>query len=116
MNSKMNTVETQLKDASGNLWHLIGILANAVKTESRAILESKRDEYCASFCAPAVSHTIHLDFHTKDEQGKFATPEGVLKRKVLSSVFSRAVTLATGALNPAHGVLGMAGVARQLPC
>ncbi len=38
LKSKMNTVETHLKDASSNLWHLIGILANAVKTDSRANL------------------------------------------------------------------------------
>ncbi len=40
--------------------------------------------------------------------------KGALKRKVLSSVSSRAVTYATGALNSAHGVLGMAGVEKTI--
>ncbi len=69
---------------------------------------------CPSFCAPAVSHTTQLDFDTKNEQGKFFTPEGTLKHKVLSSVSSAAVTLAAGALNPAHGVVGMAGVGKTI--
>ncbi len=33
---------------------------------------------------------------------------------MLSSVSSRAVSLATGALNPSHGVLGMAGVGKTI--
>ncbi len=94
--------------------HLIAKIATALKIDSRALLESKRDEYTLSFCAPAVSHTVHLDFHIKDEHGKFATPECALKRKVPSSVSSRAVKYATGAVNPAHGVLGMAGVGKTI--
>ncbi len=114
LNCKMNTVETQLKDASNKLMHLIAIMAIALKIDSRTLLESKSDEYSPSFCAPAVSHTIKLDFHTRDVHGKFVTPEGVLKHKVLSSVSSKSVTYATGALNPAHGVLGMAGVGKTI--
>ncbi len=85
----MSAVETQLKDASVNLLHLIVMLVNAVKIDSRTTLEPKRDEYYHSFCAPAVCHTIQSDFDTKNEQGKFLTPEGVLKHKVLSSVSLR---------------------------
>ncbi len=114
LNCKMNTVEAQLNDASNKLMHLIAIMAIALKIDSRTLLESKSDEYSPSFCAPAVSHTIKLDFRTRDAHGKFVTPEGALKHKVLSSVSSKSVTYATGVLNPAHGVLGMAGVGKTI--
>ncbi len=60
LNNKMNTVETQLKDASNNLLHLIVMLANALKIDSRTIRESDKEKYRPAFCAPAVSHKIHF--------------------------------------------------------
>ncbi len=65
-------------------------------------------------CALAVSHAVHLDFDSKDAQGEFATPEGVLKHEVLSSTSSATVTAAAGVLNRAFGVVGMAGVGKTI--
>ncbi len=111
--SKVNSVEAQIRDASNDLLHLIVLLAIALKVDKRTISDSAPEQYRPGISAPAVSHTVHLDFQTKNKQGHFVTPEGVLKQEVLCSASSATVTAAAGALNPVYGAVGMAGVAKR---
>ncbi len=74
---------------------------------------SSKEEYCSAISTPSFSHAVNLDFETRDAGGQFITPEGALKHKILSSISTEAVTAATGELNPAHGVVGMAGVGKN---
>ncbi len=81
---------------------------------------SSKEEYRSAISSPSFSHPVNLDFDTRDAEGHFVTPEGVLKHEILSSISTGAVIAATGQLNPAHGVVGMAGVGKtialQRPC
>ncbi len=43
--SKMNNVETQVKEASNELLHLISMLANALKYDSVNVAESGKEEF-----------------------------------------------------------------------
>ncbi len=106
----MIAVETQIRQASNLLLHLTTQLTNAVLS----ISESVKEQYRSVFCAPAVSHAVHLDFETKDAEGQYVTPEGALKHMVLSSISSTAVTAASGTLSEACGIVGMAGVGKTV--
>ncbi len=64
--------------------------------------------------SPSFSHAVNLDFETRDAEGQFVTPEGVLKYKILSSISTKTAAAATGAPNPVHGVVGMAGVGKTI--
>ncbi len=70
------------------------------------------EEYNSKESVPIFSHEVHLDFETRDTEGHFATPEGVLKHKVLSNISSEAVTAAVGQLHAAYGAVGMAGAGK----
>ncbi len=76
--------------------------------------ESWKEEYRSAISSPSFSHAVNLDFGTRDAGGQFVTPEGALKHKILSSISTEAITAATGQLNPAHGVVGMAGVGKTI--
>ncbi len=82
--------------------------------DSLAVAMSLREVYRAAISTPSCSHAVNLDFEARDAEGQFVTPEGVLKYKILSSVSTEAVTAAAGQLNPAHGVVGMAGVGKTI--
>ncbi len=82
--------------------------------DSLAVAESSKEEYRSAISTPSCSHAVDLDFETKDAEGKYVTPEGALKYKILSSASTEAVTTAAGQLNPAHGVVGMAGVGKTI--
>ncbi len=45
LQNKMNNVETQVKEASNELLHLISILANALKLDSVNVSESAKEEF-----------------------------------------------------------------------
>ncbi len=75
---------------------------------------SSKAEYRSAIRTPSFSHAVNLDFDARDAGGQFVTPEGVLKHKILSSICTETVTAATGQLNLAHGVLGMAGVGKTI--
>ncbi len=75
---------------------------------------SLKEEYRSAISSPSFSHAVNLDFDTRDAGGQFVTPEGVLKHKIVSSISTVAITAATGQLNPAHGVVGMAGVGKTI--
>ncbi len=75
---------------------------------------SSKEEYRSAKSTPIFSHAVNLDFETRDAEGQFVTPEGVLKHKVLSSLSPEVFTESTGQLIPAHGVVGMAGVGKTI--
>ncbi len=75
---------------------------------------SSKEEYRSAICKPTFSHAVNLDFESRDAEGQFITPEGLLKHKILSSISTEAVTAATGQFNPAYGVVGMAGVGKTI--
>ncbi len=75
---------------------------------------SSKEDYSSAISTPSFSHAVNLDFETRDAEGQFATPEGVLKHKILSSFSTEGVTAATGQINSAHGVVGMAGVRKTI--
>ncbi len=68
LSSKMNSVEAQIKDACNDLLHLIVMLANALKVDSRTISDSALEEYRPGICAPAVYHTVHFDFQSTSKE------------------------------------------------
>ncbi len=72
------------------------------------------EEYSSTISVPAFSHAVSLDFETKDSEGQFVTPEGVLKHKVLSSTSPEDVPVAMGQLRAAYGVVGMAGAGKTI--
>lgn len=61
---------------------------------------------------------VHLDFKSRDAEGKFVAPEGDLKSSVFISTRPRPVTVARGSATrvgaqlPVHGVSGMSGVGK----
>ncbi len=75
---------------------------------------SSKEVYRSAICIPSFSHAVNLDFETRDVEGQFVTPEGVLKHKILSSISAEAAAGATGQLYPAQGVVGMAGVGKTI--
>ncbi len=75
---------------------------------------SSKEEYRSAISISSFSHSVNLNFDGRDAGGQFVTPEGALKHKILSSISTETVTAATGKLNPAHGVVGMAGVGKTI--
>ncbi len=120
----MNVLEIQIKETSSQLLQLTVMLTTALnirEQEERIVPkldnlnpgDSMRHVYHAAITAPAVPHTVNLNFEANAD-GVFETPEGTLKHEVLSSSSSATVTAATGALSPACGVVGMAGVGKTI--
>ncbi len=114
LHGDMASVDSQIKDASSKILLLISVLANALKIDNTGMAENFEAEYRRATSAPALPHTVNLNFDARNEDGTPATPEGILKHAVLSSEFSAAVTAAAGAINPAYGVVGMAGVGKTI--
>ncbi len=79
--SKMGAVEAQIMAAANELLQLIFMLVNEVEFDSVNIAEADKEEYRPVIWAPAVSHSVHLDFEMKDAGGEFVAPEGALKEK-----------------------------------
>ncbi len=96
----------QVLSALGGMQSTLG----GVRSTLDEMAENAPEGYCPSFSAPSTSQTITLDFDSKDEKGKPATPEGFLKQSLLNEV----VTAASGEARSAHGVLGMAGVGKTV--
>ncbi len=110
LKSKMDSVESLIKDASSQLLQLTLALVNALKIhEQQAILienlgnpvrerqvpmEIGEEVYRPATSTPAPTHTVSLDFEAKDEHGNYTTPEGILKHSILSSISSDIVTVA----------------------
>lgn len=65
---------------------------------------------------PSLPDNLHLDFDTRDQDGRFSAPEGDLRFTLLSSTTSNHVIVATGAERPAtvHGAAGMSGVGKTI--
>ncbi len=143
LSEEMSSLETKIEYASNKLLHQASVLTDTLNSkETQTILGSKigshRDEtqacyntllskldelqvaesvqevYRASFNGPAPSHSIILNFDSRDDEGNPNTPEGLLKQSVLHGESSETVTAATGAIKPAYGVLGMAGVGKTV--
>ncbi len=112
LNSKMNTVEAQIKEASNQLFQLTLALGNALKIQEQ--FEAARDVYQPKCNTPAFTEAVNLDFDGKDESGRPTTPEGILKQTLLSSESSGTVTAAAGVMKPTHGLVGMAGVGKTI--
>ncbi len=75
---------------------------------------SAKEEYLPAISAQSFSLAVNLDFETRDVEGQFVTPEGVLKHKILLSFSTKTAAAAAGVLNPVHGVVGMAGVGKTI--
>ncbi len=125
LRNKMDAVDSQIKEASSKLLHLISILSSALKIEEhQAVLVPKidnlrlaapaKDVYVPRRNTPALTATVKLDFDAKDAEGMPATPEAILKQSVLSSDSSNTVTAATGVMKSAHCIVGMAGVGKTV--
>ncbi len=130
LKNRMDSVESLIRDASTQLLQLTLALGNALKIhQQQAILienlgnpvgerqvpvEIGEEVYRPAASTPAPTHTVSLDFEAKDEHGNPTTPEGILKHSVMSSISSEVVTVAAGAVTPAYGVLGMAGVGKTV--
>ncbi len=76
--------------------------------------------HCPSSSAPALPHTVELDFDKRDGHGNHATLEEALKHNILSSAMAATATAATGIMSaaktliPAYGLVGMAGVGKTV--
>ncbi len=135
-NDELKALKSNIDNSISLLHGLFGVLSNCVKAEeNRAFVALKIDEvqmtvdenrtmllsimalrdmvdnakevYSPVINAPAPGHTVRLDF------GNASTPEGLLKKSVLYGESSKNFTAAIGAMKPAYGVLGMAGVGEK---
>ncbi len=79
------------------------------------VVETTNDEFQPRSNAPDLIDSVSLDFDTRDEKGRPATLEGLLKQSVLSADSSKTVTAAAGVMKSVYGVVGMAGVGRRKP-
>ncbi len=100
-----------IDDMSAKEERLTAMFSAALNVDSFGNEVSAKEEYIPIDYTPAVSFAVHLDFATKDAQGNFVTPEGVLKHEVLSSASSAKVV--AGALKT-YAVVGMAGVGKTI--
>ncbi len=131
LSDKMASLELKVKESSNQLQHLttqLTIALNSLEFHNAVIPEFKKlkitdspDEvYRPASSAPALPHTVNLNFYARDAGGNFTTPEAMLKHEILSSKSPARVTAATGAvttavtLPPAYGVVGMAGVGKTI--
>ncbi len=65
LTSKMNVVERRIKEVSNELLQLIIMFSNALKLDSLNVAESLKEEHRPVVCAPAVSHSVYLDFESR---------------------------------------------------
>ncbi len=112
---QMVAMEEKVKNASrildiltAELSILISIGTMGTKTNGGSV----EPTYTPEGCTPALPHTVSLNFNLKDAEGTPATPEAFLKHYVLAEATD--VIAAAGVLNPAYGVVGMAGVGKTV--
>ncbi len=113
--SEMAAMEEQVRNASHDLHRLaseLSILISMGNLGTKRSSTTAEPKYTPEGSTPALPHTVSLNFNVKDAEGKPATPEACLKHYVLADATE--VIAAAGVMNPAYGVVGMAGVGKTV--
>ncbi len=113
--SEMAAVEQKVKTAWHKLDRLASELSVSIKIDdlsAKVTAGNAEPKYIPEGSTPSLPHTVSLNFDLKDAEGKPATPEAFLKHYVLAD--ATGVIAAAGVLNPAYGVVGMAGVGKTV--